>query len=125
MGYAQVTGTGISDFDHFATRVANTQKRITWDREARQNNVIIFNMDEKDNESKIDLDKKFEELCKEIDPKAKYNVTLERIGKNREKSIKKSQQNPAEKNTTDKNINEQNTTEQNTTEQNTTEKDTT
>ena len=45
--YAQVTGTGIQNVDHFATRVANTQKRITEDREARQNNIIIFNMDEK------------------------------------------------------------------------------
>ena len=71
----------------FATCIANTQKKITDDREARQNNVVIFNMKEENEEDEKALNKKFEELCTELEAGKKYDVSVERIGRKRDEKI--------------------------------------
>lgn len=91
--FAEILGEGKEEkkmMKKFAASVANTQKRITDDREERKNNVIIFNVKEETKEDKEALMGKFNELCSEIDPDKAYTASLERIGKQESGNEKKS-----------------------------------
>ena len=88
--YAQALGTseGSKAVTKFATCVANTQKKITDDREERQNNVIIFNMNEEEGEDEAGLANKFSEFCSAVTVENKCK-TIIRIGKkNSETNVK-------------------------------------
>lgn len=81
--YAQVTAFSPEDtkaMNKLATFVASKQKGIKEDREARENNIIIKNMEEQDKESAENLNSKFENLCKEIAFEIKP-ASIERVGK--------------------------------------------
>ncbi len=89
MSWAEIAGSGEEKkvVSSFATCIANTQKKIVDDREARQNNVIIFNMVEEKGEDKSTLEKKFEHLCLELESGKKYDATVERIGRKKGQEV--------------------------------------
>ena len=80
--WAQVVGTseGNKVVTKFATCVANTQKKISEDREERQNNVVIFNMKEEEGEDEAGLKNKIGEFCSAVGAEKKYK-DVSRVGK--------------------------------------------
>lgn len=81
VSWAQVAAVGVKDtkaLNKFATCVANKQKSINEDRQARENKVIIFNMKE-EKEEKDTLKSKVESLCLDVECEKKP-TNVERLG---------------------------------------------